>query len=72
MNWNPWMRQLHRWLSVAFTVAVIVTSVALAQAQPVAWMTYLPLPPLGLLWLTGSYLFLQPHVARWRGGRRSG
>src|SRR5208282_3074615 len=24
MNWNKWVRQTHRWLSIAFTVAVIV------------------------------------------------
>ena len=24
MNWNEWVRQTHRWLSIAFTVAVIV------------------------------------------------
>ena len=39
MNWNKWVRQIHRWLSIAFTVAVIVTSVALAQEKPVVWMS---------------------------------
>ena len=27
MNWNTWVRQIHRWLSVAFTVAVIANIV---------------------------------------------
>jgi len=28
MNWNKRIRQTHRWLSMAFTVAVIVNIVA--------------------------------------------
>ena len=31
MNWNKWIRQTHRWLSMAFTVAVIINIVAIAQ-----------------------------------------
>jgi hypothetical protein len=71
MKWNGRIRRIHRWLSIAFTVAVIVTSVALGQAEPVAWMSYLPLPPLALLWFTGLYLLVQPHVVEWRRGRRT-
>lgn len=66
MNSNLWIRQIHRWLSIAFTVAVVLTSVALAQERPAAWVNYLPLPPLFLLLLTGLYLFVLPHAARWR------
>ena len=69
MNWNKWVRQTHRWLSIAFTVAVIVTFVALAQEKPVVWMSYLPLPPLFLLMLSGLYLFL-PYATRWRDKER--
>jgi hypothetical protein len=72
LNWNHWVRQIHRWLSILFTVAVIVTSVALAQEKPVVWMSYLPLPPLFLLLFTGLYLFVLPYAARWRSGRRTG
>ena len=72
MNWNHWVRQIHRWLSILFTVAVIVTSVALAQEKPVVWMSYLPLPPLFLLLFSGLYLFVLPYAARWRSGRRTG
>jgi membrane protein CcdC involved in cytochrome C biogenesis len=72
LNWNHWVRQIHRWLSVLFTVAVIVTSVALAQEKPVIWMSYLPLPPLFLLLFTGLYLFVLPYAAKWRSGRRTG
>ena len=69
MNWNNWVRQIHRWVSIAFTVAVIVTFIALGQEKPVVWVSYLPLPPLALLLLTGLYLFVLPYATRWRGGR---
>ncbi len=72
MNWSKWIRQLHRWLAVAFTVAVIATIVALVQKEPVVWVSYLPLAPLALLQLTGLYLFVLPYAAQWRSGRRTG
>ena len=31
MNWNMWIRQIHRWLSIAFTLAVIANIVALTM-----------------------------------------
>ena len=74
LNANKWVRQIHRWLSIAFTVAVVVTFIALAQEQPVVWVSYVPLLPLGLLFLTGLYLFVLPYVTQWRsrrGTRRS-
>jgi cellulose synthase/poly-beta-1,6-N-acetylglucosamine synthase-like glycosyltransferase len=71
LNANKWIRQVHRWLSIAFTVAVIVTFVALTQEQPVVWVSYMPLLPLGLLLLTGLYLFVLPYVTQWRSGRRT-
>ena len=33
MNWNKWIRQTHRWLSVAFTVAVIINGIAVDSAD---------------------------------------
>jgi hypothetical protein len=66
LNWHHWIRQAHRWLSIAFTLAVIVTFVALAQEKPAVWMSYLPLPPLFLMLLTGLYLFALPYVTQWR------
>ena len=71
MNGNEWIRQAHRWLSIAFTVAVIANFVALARDEPAAWVGLLALIPLALLLLTGLYLFVLPHAARWRGGRRA-
>ena len=66
---SNWIRQFHRWLAVAFTVAVIITSVALALEEPVVWMSYVPLLPLALLFLTGLYMFVLPYATKWRSGR---
>ena len=70
MTWNKWIRQTHRWVSIAFTVTVIANFVALAQGQPISWVTYSPLPPLALLLITGLYLFVLPYATKWRSGRR--
>ena len=72
MNWNQWIRQIHRWLSVVFTVTVIVCFVAIAQEDPAQWIFYTPLPPLFLLLFTGLYLFALPYVTKWRSGQRTG
>jgi hypothetical protein len=72
MNWSRWIRQLHRWLGVAFTGAVIANIIVMSVNQgemPPPWVIYSPLPPLALLWLSGLYLFVLPHAARWRSGR---
>jgi hypothetical protein len=69
VHWNKRVRQIHRWLSIVFTVAVIATAVALAQEEPVVWVSYLPLFPLVLLLITGLYLFLLPYLSKRRAGR---
>jgi len=71
LNWNTWIRQTHRWVSIAFTVSVIVTFVALAQEKPVIWVSYVPLLPLALLLFTGLYLFVLPYATKSRSERRS-
>ncbi len=68
MNRSQWVRQLHRWLSIVFTATVVLAFVALGREQPIVWASYLPLAPLGLLLLTGLYLFVLPYVARRRSG----
>jgi len=68
-QWNHWIRQTHRWVSIAFTAAVILAFVALAQEKPIVWMSYLPLAPLAVLLLTGLYLFVLPYASK--GRRRS-
>lgn len=73
MNWNKWVRQVHRWLSMAFTVVVVAIFGALGLGEePAEWVYLLPLVPLALLLLTGLYLFVLPYAARWRSGRRAG
>jgi hypothetical protein len=71
---SKWIRQAHRWVSIAFTITVIANFVALAEAggeMPPAWITYAPLLPLALLMFSGLYLFALPYAAKWRGGRRA-
>ena len=60
------IRQIHRWLSIIFTVTVIANFVALSQGEPPAWVTYSPLPPLFLLLFSGLYLFVLPYAAKRR------
>ena len=70
---NTWIRQTHRWVSIAFTLTVIANFVALGlgQGQPPDWVTYSPLLPLALLMLSGLYLFVLPYAVKWRSGRRT-
>ena len=67
MNWSKWIRQIHRWLAIVFTLTVIANFVAMARGQPPAWITYSPLLPLFLLMFTGLYMFVLPYVIKWRG-----
>ena len=71
MKGNAWVRQTHRWLSIAFTLTVIANFAAMTQGPPPAWVTYSPLLPLALLMFTGLYLFVLPYTTRWRGARRA-
>jgi hypothetical protein len=61
-----WIRQVHRWLAIAFTLTVVANFVAMALGTPPAWITYSPLLPLFLLMFTGLYMFALPYVAMWR------
>lgn len=76
MNWNIWVRQSHRWLSIAFTllviVNIIVNIVPLGQEALTLWVGLFTLIPLFLLLFTGLYLFVLPYAAKWRSGRRTG
>ena len=71
MNWNKWVRQTHRWLSIAFTLAVIVNIVAIAQKKYTNEMGLLAVFPLALLLVTGLYLFVLPYAIKWRSERRA-
>lgn len=65
---NNIVRQVHRWLSIIFTLTVIANFAAMALGEPPAWIVYSPLPPLFLLLFTGLYMFALPYVA---GARRN-
>ena len=67
MNWNKWVRQLHRWVSIAFTVAVIINLIALAKQEQATWIGFLALFPLIFLLFTGLYLFALPYLSKRRG-----
>jgi hypothetical protein len=67
---NRWIRQIHRWLAIAFTVgfiANIVTIFGLGQQQPSALVGMMALVPLMLLLLTGLYMFALPYFSRGSG-----
>jgi hypothetical protein len=67
---NMWVRQIHRWLSMAFTAGVLAYIVAMGQGQPPMWLGLFALLPLILLLVTGLYLFALPYAIRWRGDGR--
>jgi hypothetical protein len=68
LNWNTWVRQSHRWLSVVFTVAVIVNGVAVAQGRYTSTLGLLAVLPLAFQLFTGLYLFVLPYTTKWRSG----
>ena len=60
MNFNRTVRVWHRWLGLAFTLAVLANFVAMAVVgEPPAWITYSPLAPLALIIPSGIYMFFQ-------------
>jgi heme A synthase len=69
LNWNKWVRQTHRWLTIAFTVAVIVNFVAVVQGKYSSRLGLLAVTPLAFLFFTGLYLFLLPYATKWRSER---
>ncbi len=66
MNSNIPVRQLHRWLSIAFTIGVTTYIVALILGRPPAWLGLFALLPLVSLLVTGLYLFVLPYAVRFR------
>lgn len=65
MTINLWIRRLHRWLSILFTLAVLAATWAAATGQDqTSMLYYLPLAPLMLLLFSGLWLFVLPYVSR--------
>jgi hypothetical protein len=71
MNWSNAIRQVHRWVSIAFTAAVIVNIAAMTQSQSALWIGLLALIPLIVLLISGLYLFALPYLTRWRSAPRA-
>jgi heme A synthase len=69
MNWNHWMRQTHRWLSIAFTLVVIVNGIAVARGKYTNRLGLVAVATLALQFFTGLYLFVLPYAAKWRAQR---
>jgi hypothetical protein len=64
------MRQIHRWLSIVFTVGVVINFTVYSLVgkghAPPFWVNLLALVPVFLLLFTGLYLFVLPYVVRRR------
>ncbi len=71
MNWNKWIRQTHRWLSIALTVAMIVNVVAIVAGRYARWLGLLAVLTFALQFFTGVYLFVLPYASKWRTGPRA-
>jgi hypothetical protein len=69
MSANNWVRQVHRWVSIVFTLAVAANFAAMTQGEPPPWITYSPLLPLFILLFTGLYLFALPYLNKRRARR---
>ena len=64
---SKFIRQFHRWTSIVFTLTVIANFAMLAmgkQENPPGPITYSPLLPLGLLLISGLYMFVLPYVTK--------
>jgi hypothetical protein len=66
MNWNKWFRQVHRWVSIAFTVDVIINGVMVVQKRYSNTMGLSAVAILAVLLITGLYLFVLPYFSKWR------
>ena len=69
MNWNTRIRQIHRWLSIVFTLTVAANFIAMVLGTPPSWLVYSPLPFLFLLMFSGLYMFALPYATKWRRAR---
>ncbi|MCK1339301.1 hypothetical protein IVB38_25655 [Bradyrhizobium sp. 38] len=70
MSSSMWIRQIHRWLSIAFTLAVIANIVAMIQRVEAAWIGFMALVPLIPMLITGLYLFALPYLGKRDDARR--
>jgi hypothetical protein len=69
---NTLIRQVHRWLSILFTAAVLINVGAMVLKAQAVWIGLLALFPLILLMLSGLYMFALPYITRGRERRVGG
>ena len=61
-----WIRQIHRWLSIALILMIAAYPFVMKLTGLPHWAVYAPLIPFGLLVITGLYLFVRPYLVKWR------
>jgi hypothetical protein len=66
LNWNKWIRLTHRWLSIAFTLAVAINGVTVVQGKYSRSLGLVAVFTLALQFFSGMYLFVLPYTAKWR------
>ena len=71
MNWSKWMRLIHRWLSIAFTLAVVVNGIAVAEKKYTNRLGLVAVFTLALQFFTGLYLFVLPYATKYRSVSRA-
>jgi len=69
--WNKWMRLIHRWLSAALMVSMVVNLIAVLLHRYNNTLGLLAVLPLALLFVTGLYLYVLHYAAKWRSARRT-
>ena len=63
MRFSAVVRQVHRWVSIIFTMTVAANFAVMAVGTPPAWIVYiLRCPFLFLLLFTGLYMFVLPYL----------
>jgi L-asparagine transporter-like permease len=60
------IRQIHRWVSIAFTLGVIAYMVVMSFGRPPFWVGLFALVPLILLLATGLYMLARHYLGRSR------
>jgi len=53
LNWSHCVRQVHRWLSIAFVVSVVTYVVVMTRGPVPAWLNIFPAGSLILMLVTG-------------------
>jgi len=66
LNWNKWIRQTHRWVSIVFTLDVIVNGITVVRGKYNNRLGLSAVALVALLLFTGLYLFVLPYAAKWR------